>query len=74
MITALIHRDITGKDNKGEELRDVPRDGHLLFITHEAFQRMGTTWPEEARHFELIIDETPEVVVTRQPFKLCDSH
>ena len=35
---------------------------------------MGTTWPEEARHFELIIDETPEVVVTRQPFKLCDSH
>ena len=52
----------------------MPRDGHLLFITHEAFQRMGTTWPEEARHFELIIDETPEVVVTRQPFKLCDSH
>jgi hypothetical protein len=42
----------------------------LLFITHEAFARMGNDWPAQAREFELVIDEAIEVVLTRRPFLL----
>jgi hypothetical protein len=48
-------------------------DGHVLFITHEALYRMGTDWPERTHEYELVIDEAPEVVLTRQPFRLYDS-
>ena len=47
--------------------------GHLLFITHEGFQRV-TDWPPETSGFELCIDEVLDVVLSRKPFKLRDSH
>ena len=47
--------------------------GHLLFITHEAANRMGLDWPTEARAYELVIDEAPEVILTRAPFQLRES-
>ena len=34
---------------------------------------MGTSWPRETREFEIVIDEEPDVILTRQPFKLYDS-
>jgi hypothetical protein len=49
------------------------KDPHLLFITHEALFRMGDDWPRKMRDFELVIDEAPEVILTRQPFKLRDN-
>jgi hypothetical protein len=47
--------------------------GHLLFITHEAANRMGLDWPTETRAYELVIDEAPEVILTRAPFQLRES-
>jgi hypothetical protein len=80
-VTALIRRHITGKDEKGGDLPSepspkgwVPRGGHLVFATHAAFHLMGNHWPDGTENFEIIIDETPEVVLTRQPFKLRDSY
>jgi hypothetical protein len=49
------------------------KDGHLLFITHEGFQRV-TDWPAAASGFELYIDEVLDVILNRKPFKLRDSH
>jgi hypothetical protein len=71
--TALICRHISGRDDYGEPLPDHPVRGHLLFITHESFHRMGGLWPQETREFKLVIDEVPEVILTRQPFRLPDS-
>jgi hypothetical protein len=45
------------------------RDGHLLFITHEAFFRV-VDWPPQAAFYELVIDEAPDVILTRRPFVL----
>jgi hypothetical protein len=73
-VSALLQRHITGEDEEGNDLPGVPRGGHLLFITHEPFLRVGTSWPDETKEFEIIIDESPEIVLTRQPFKLRDSH
>ena len=75
-VTSLIHQHITGKKLDGEPLPPKlrpPAGGHLLFITHEAYDRMGTSWPPETREFEIVIDEEPDVILTRQPFKLYDS-
>ena len=75
-VTSLIHQHITGKKLDGEPLPPKlrpPAGGHLLFITHEAYDRMGTSWPPETREFEIVIDEEPQVILTRQPFKLYDS-
>jgi hypothetical protein len=47
--------------------------GHVLFITHEGFQRV-TDWPVEAAEFELYIDEVLDVILNRKPFKLRDSY
>ena len=47
--------------------------GHLLFITHEGFQRVSN-WPMQTAGFELYIDEVLEAVLSRKPFKLRDSH
>lgn len=47
------------------------RAGHLLFITHEAFWRItDKDWPEKSSNFHLIFDETPEILLTRNPFQL----
>jgi hypothetical protein len=48
------------------------QDGHLLFITHEGLLRV-TTWPDEAKDYELYIDEVLDVVLGRTPFKLRDN-
>ena len=45
-VTELIRQHIIGKNDKGNE-RPVPRGGHLLVITHEAFHRMGNDWPKK---------------------------
>src|SRR4029077_9535687 len=66
-IPSLIRRHIRGKSDTGAPLVDVPQGGHLLFITHEAAHRMGMGWPPEAKDFEIIIDEEPEVLLTREP-------
>jgi hypothetical protein len=34
---------------------------------------MGAYWPPEAHEWHIIIDEAPEVVLTRQPFRLHDN-
>lgn len=47
--------------------------GHLLFITHEGFQRV-TSWPPETAGFDIYIDEVLDVILSRKPFKLRDSH
>jgi hypothetical protein len=47
--------------------------GELLFITHETFFRMGVDWPAETADWELLLDEAPETVLTRAPFRLYDS-
>jgi hypothetical protein len=36
-------------------------------------ERRGIHWPPETRDFEIVIDEVPEVILTRQPFKLHDN-
>jgi hypothetical protein len=64
-VTALIAQHIRGEK--------APRDGHVVFITHEAFLRMGRNWPADTKGFELIIDETFDAVLTRSPFKLRDN-
>jgi hypothetical protein len=50
-----------------------PSDGHVLFITHEGLSRV-IAWPAEAAAFHLVIDEAPEVILSRRPFMLRDSH
>ena len=72
-VTGRIIRHITGRNEKGGEVKDVPKGGHLLFITHAAFLRLPY-WPPEAEDFELIIDEVFDVILTREPFKLRDNH
>lgn len=47
--------------------------GHLLFITHEGFHRV-VHWPPETMGFEIIIDETPDVILSRSPFVLRHWH
>lgn len=47
--------------------------GLLLFISHEGFHRVST-WPEGTERFDLIIDEEPGIVLTREPFQLRYSH
>lgn len=49
------------------------RDGLILFITHEGFNRISTV-PPEAAEFHLLIDEEPNIVLTRKPFQLRYSH
>lgn len=50
--------------------------GHLLFITHEGFYRVADNdWPSIGTdEYDLIIDEVPEVILTRRPFQLRDSY
>jgi hypothetical protein len=72
-IPYLIRRHIQGKTATGAPLADVPQGGHILFITHEAAYRMGLEWPAEAQNFEIIIDEEPEVLLTRVPLHLRES-
>jgi hypothetical protein len=49
------------------------KDGHLLFITHEGLLRV-TKWPDEAKDYELYIDEVLDTILNRAPFKLRDNH
>lgn len=82
--TTLLWRHLRGRDEKDRPLKGYPSGGQLVFTTHETFTRMllpghwiesrlPDFWPPEARQWHLIIDETPEVILTRQPFKLHDS-
>jgi hypothetical protein len=56
-----------------EHLKQAGDGGELLFITHEAMHRMAADWPAETARLELIIDEEPETILTRAPFKLYDT-
>jgi hypothetical protein len=47
--------------------------GHLLFITHEGFNRV-ISWPPQSKEYDFNIDEVLEVILTRKPFQLYDSH
>jgi hypothetical protein len=49
------------------------KGGELVFITHETLHRMGADWPDEATNYELIIDEAPETILSRAPFRLYDN-
>ena len=53
-----------------ERLSRTADGGELVFITHETMHRMGPDWPDQAARFELIIDEAPEVILSRAPFRL----
>jgi hypothetical protein len=46
--------------------------GHLVFITHEGFQRIAI-WPPETIGFDIFIDEVIDVVLNRKPFRLRDN-
>jgi hypothetical protein len=50
--TALLTFHLTGKDAKDKPLKNHPgKRGHLVFITHETFLRMGRFWPPETAEF-----------------------
>jgi hypothetical protein len=53
-----------------EHLSRTADGGDLVFITHETMHRIGPDWPDQAARFELIIDEPPEVILSRTPFRL----
>jgi hypothetical protein len=72
-IVVLIRQHMTGIGHQGQNLRHHYSGPQLVFITHESLHRMGRNWPSEAHEWEIIIDEAPEVILTRQPFKLRDS-
>jgi len=71
--TELLHCHITRTDPNGKPVKDYPDGGHLVFITHETFYRMGRYWPRQTAQFEIVIDEALEVVLTRPPFRLHDN-
>jgi hypothetical protein len=50
--TALLYRHIRGRNEKDEPLKNHPTGGHLVFITHETYYRMGV-WPSDASELDL---------------------
>jgi hypothetical protein len=56
-----------------EHLKQASIGGELVFITHEAMHRATADWTAETAEWELIIDEEPETILTRAPFKLFDT-
>ena len=71
--TAAVWRHITGKNEKGNPIEGHIETGHLLFITHETYYRMGCDWPITTREWEIVIDEVLEVILTRPLFLLHDN-
>jgi hypothetical protein len=56
-----------------QHLRQAAGRGEVLFITHETLHRMAPDWPAQTAHWELVIDEAPEVILARNPFRLYDN-
>ena len=56
-----------------EHLSRTAAGGELIIITHETMHRMGPNWPDQTARFELIIDEAPEVILSRAPLRLYDN-
>jgi hypothetical protein len=56
-----------------EHLSRAADGGELIIITHETMHRMGPDWPDQAARFELIVDEAPEVILSRAPLRLYDN-
>ena len=72
--TALLHAHMCGLRPDGKPDSRAITGGHLVFITHETMWRMTAIWPwPEKQSFELIVDEEPDIVLTRAPFKLRNS-
>jgi hypothetical protein len=70
--------EITSRNEKGVVQKickhiEKVQNGHLLFITHEALLRV-TKWPDQAKDYELYIDEVLDVILGRTPFMLRDNH
>jgi hypothetical protein len=71
-VNELLGQHIVGKDHRDRDT-GTRIGGQVLFVTHEVLNRM-IVWPPETIEWELIIDEVPEVILTRRPFQLRDSH
>ena len=56
-----------------EHLQRRTNGGEVVFVTHETMHRMGQDWPDETAAWELVIDEAPETILARAPFRLYDN-
>jgi hypothetical protein len=56
-----------------EHLSRTTDGGELVFTTHETLHRVAPDWPEQAARYDLVIDEAPEVILSRAPFRLYEN-